>query len=1079
MSTSDATPPSSPPPPGGSSPNPHTPGDEGGGARRDANRMRAAAQTFRKAMETGGREHPRVRAWLEARGIQVDRLIGGRVPYNLLYSPACQDYSFELKQKGLFPAMVARCETPLDQPHEVTLVHRTFFDGERAAKRQESSEWGMARKYSGDPAGHVIWLSPRKADEYGDGTVIKSVEDLGPYPGGVLVLGEGIETTLAVMAGAGNLAGVSCMDVGGLRAALFDESLFEPFTPDGHLKPTGHWIHTLVLAGDLDASGAGQAGVLDAYERYAMLYPRLTIRSFLPRAEIPGGLVEVAGSGEISECKTCKGSGTIDMGRTKRPCSVCGGRGDVGFRRGQHRPRLGADGFPRKSVDWNDVLLLTPELTGLPGVDGATLINIEFGKCVTAGEPSFVEAIQSAARRSMAWQRGTAGVMRPSGVRTAEPVAEAAKGDGAARVGQVGTPRGVPALEKEGGGAAGNGASGGAAGGKGGGNWWDGSCGGIVRWYEGFPDPVISPRPSDRAKAFLVDQCKPGKGMRRFRLLYWGSVFWWFNDVFWVKLDAEHMQIRQMLREWLERFKHVKRFKKGLPEIVPITARKKDLQEIIDCLAAEVFASSDSMPVFLPPSLDENGDPPFGEAIKTWERPHGGVRHHSLEGDANGYIVFRNGLLDRQSLIRDRRVRLIPPTSDLFTQAFHDYELPVLDLQEMLDGGVAGEGLRPAILNRLCPHWWNMLHDMTADDKGNPEVNRAARMRQLGMMFGDTIGADRRIEKIHLVPGAQRSGKGCIEEAVKAMMGERNIAMTTMFDLGGDRFALAPLVGCNVAMMSDAHIGKMMDGSLAAQTLKTIRGNGSVSVRDLYQSARPNVKISARFWIMTNEEMAIQDNSGALAGSFVVWPTTRSFFGREDPGVKEGITREGPGIAAWALYWHAELFAMPRPKIEMDELGRAIAEELAESGSNMRQFLKTCLVCDEALGIPRFDPDEKVFVWYRDCNGQPGLYDVYTRWCERQKKHPLADNRLVSRVRAIVAGVGELKQKRLHTDKGDESQQRPRVLYGVRLRDDLDAWLARGSRDSTAAPGAVVHTYGGSGGLRPQLEQDDSLPFMT
>jgi len=982
---------------------------------------RAAAAIFRSALEKGGgANHPRVIAYLRRRGIMIEDLPAGRAPDSLLFSPRCRDWSAELNAEGYWPAMIGRAVSPFDQPHEVTHVHRTFLDPEHPIKRPVTKEWGEARKHRGPKNGHAIRLYPETCPVLEDGTPWPHWKTFGPFPLGILALGEGIETMASVMA-ATMWAAWACEDTQGLASVIIPEDLFNPFDKDGFLKQEGWWIHTLVIAEDLDGGRAGQKAALDAYERLGELHRRATVRICSLAPELPGGLVEVAGAGELRECRHCKGSG---KGAQNRPCYSCGGRGELGFRKGEHRPRLDENGDPMKGVDWNDIILHE---------GGKAAIVAAFERAVQGPETD----LKAARDRSLTWKPAT--IVTPSGAVIPAAV-EGGEGERHASS-DPGTPRSAPAIEGGGGGEPV----------QSGGGWGPPTYGGLVSFYDGFPDPVISPGPLDRARVFLLTECSPPPGSRRFRLLYWGGGWWWYDDVAWRSITEQ--QLFGMVQHWLAGYHHVKKWKtEKLPEIVKLHPVKRMVMDVIASLASETFASIDEMPAWLPPSLDEDGTPFWGRSVKTWSWSRGRAKYRPGGtsgglGDPQDYIVFSNGMLDRQALIKQRKVRLLPLTADLFTQAARPYALRAHELQQALDGGPGGAGLTPGLMYGLCPAWWSGLQDAVGDSEPE-EKNR--RLATLGKMFGDTMGSDRRIEKIFLMLGPQRSYKGCAEEAIKAMSGDDTVAMTSFFDLGGDRFGLAPLVGRNVGIMSDAHVGQMMDATLAVERLKTIRGNGSVSVRDLYQAAKPNVRINIRFWIFANDEPdKLQDNSGALAGSFVIWPTTVSFFGREDPTIKQKIRGEGDGIAVWALYWHAELFAAERPSIEMNDLGKAIAEELADSGSNARLFLKECCICSPERDLPVYDKAAEVDFG--------AFYEIYVAWCERAGKKPVANNRLLGKLRPLVPGITKLEQRR---DADESVDQRKRVLRGLKIVPGIAATLK--AEAGSSVPKSGVPTSGGA-----------------
>jgi putative DNA primase/helicase len=363
-------------------------------------------------------------------------------------------------------------------------------------------------------------------------------------------------------------------------------------------------------------------------------------------------------------------------------------------------------------------------------------------------------------------------------------------------------------------------------------------------------------------------------------------------------------------------------------------------------------------------------------------------------------------------------------------------------------------GFTDDLFTRLCPWWRRGLHDWCGGDADGG----AQRVRQLQLMFGDSISPNRTLEKIFVVSGPRRSGKGCIQEALKAACGEDAVATPSFFDLG-DRFGLVSFLGKSLAIFSDAHMGHMTDGARVTEVLKVISGGDAVTVRDLHTAPQTNVKIGCRFWIFVNDMMRLTDSSGALAGRFVIWPMLRSFFDSEEGDVKRGIMGEGAGIAVWALCGYVELFGMKRPAIEMGGMARTIADEFAGSSSVIISFLRECCVCTEGA-------DGRVEVKYDPTYWEPfgEVYNVYRRHCERQGNQPVANNRFVAQLRPHVPLID--------TDQLGTGT-RYRKLVGIKLRDDLDSELTQPAGQrlvSYARPGDVVPGAAVGGG-------EPSLPF--
>ena len=85
-------------------------------------------------------------------------------------------------------------------------------------------------------------------------------------------------------------------------------------------------------------------------------------------------------------------------------------------------------------------------------------------------------------------------------------------------------------------------------------------------------------------------------------------------------------------------------------------------------------------------------------------------------------------------------------------------------------------------------------------------------------MFGYLLTSDTRLQKMFLIVGPKRSGKGTIARVLKALLGVANVAGPTLSGLGTN-FGLAPLVGKPLAIISDARLSGRADQQVIAERL--------------------------------------------------------------------------------------------------------------------------------------------------------------------------------------------------------------------------------------------------------------------
>ena len=83
---------------------------------------------------------------------------------------------------------------------------------------------------------------------------------------------------------------------------------------------------------------------------------------------------------------------------------------------------------------------------------------------------------------------------------------------------------------------------------------------------------------------------------------------------------------------------------------------------------------------------------------------------------------------------------------------------------------------------------------------------RRETIETLQELFGYLVIGDTSQQKMFLVVGPKRSGKGTIARVLKGLLGAHNVAGPTLSSFATN-FGLAPLIGKSVAVISDARLG--------------------------------------------------------------------------------------------------------------------------------------------------------------------------------------------------------------------------------------------------------------------------------
>jgi putative DNA primase/helicase len=302
--------------------------------------------------------------------------------------------------------------------------------------------------------------------------------------------------------------------------------------------------------------------------------------------------------------------------------------------------------------------------------------------------------------------------------------------------------------------------------------------------------------------------------------------------------------------------------------------------------------------------------------------------------------------------------------------------------------------------------WLAFLKELWGED--------GAAVRALQEWFGYCLTPDTRQQKILLLIGPKRSGKGTIARLLRALLGEENTASPTLASLGTN-FGLQPLLGKTLAVISDARLGGRIDLAQLTERLLSVSGEDAQTIDRKYQS-QVTCTLPTRFMILTNELPQFDDASGAVAGRMVVLELTRSFYGKEDPGLTDRLKKELPGILLWAIAGWRSL--RKRGHFAQPASGQDAARQLAELASPVRRFL------DERCAL---GPDREVLT--------TALYAAWCSWCAAAGKKPGSDGSFGKQLRAAT-GVTSKQRK---VPGGGGAQERVYPGVGL-LQPALTGW---------------------------------------
>ena len=411
-------------------------------------------------------------------------------------------------------------------------------------------------------------------------------------------------------------------------------------------------------------------------------------------------------------------------------------------------------------------------------------------------------------------------------------------------------------------------------------------------------------------------------------LFHQSGCFYRWSGSYYPQVDAA--EIRKQVYELLEA---AVRDGKG-DEAVPFQPTKRKVDDVVDAVRAVTqLPSSVSAPAWLNSAA-------AGRIFRRREiRP------------AEEFIAFPNGLLH------------------LPTQDFHE-PTPVLFTHNAVEFDYHPTAPEPK-------RWLEFLNQLWPED--------SLAIESLRHWFGYCLTPDTSQQKIFLIAGPKRSGKGTIAGVLRELVGKQNVCAPTLASLAGN-FGLASMIGKTLAIIADARLGGRSDQAAIAERLLSVSGEDTLSIPRKFLPDWTG-KLNTRFMVLTNELPRISDTSGALASRFILLTLTQSFYGKEDHRLFEKLRDELPGIALWAIQGWIGLQALDRihqPKSSLEAL-----QELEDLSSPVAAFVRDR--CDVG-------PDQSVEV--------TELYRQWRVWCEGSgRSHPGTLQNFGRDIRAVTPGL--------------------------------------------------------------------------
>jgi putative DNA primase/helicase len=309
-------------------------------------------------------------------------------------------------------------------------------------------------------------------------------------------------------------------------------------------------------------------------------------------------------------------------------------------------------------------------------------------------------------------------------------------------------------------------------------------------------------------------------------------------------------------------------------------------------------------------------------------------------------------------------------------------------------------------------HWGAFLDSVWPPPPDTTEPHPAQNLLQ--EWFGYVLSGRTDFQKILVMNGPTRGGRGTIGRVLTGLLGKENVAGLQLDDLG-ESFGKALLIGKPLAIVGDERFsGRRMSEVVSA--LLMISGEDVIGVNRKHRD-RWNGRLPTRIMVMSNELQKLSDTSATVIGRFLVLRMTISFLGREDIRLPDRLLGELPGILNWAL--EGLRFLIKNGKFTVDPEAAELVAQMTALASPMQTYVEENCTVGEG----------KEFETYTQT-----LYYDHCAWRKANGHMAIANNTFGVQLRAALPHITVGNRTR-----PDGSQFR--VYVGIRLKKPRDTLL--------------------------------------
>lgn len=466
---------------------------------------------------------------------------------------------------------------------------------------------------------------------------------------------------------------------------------------------------------------------------------------------------------------------------------------------------------------------------------------------------------------------------------------------------------------------------------------------------------ILNPEtPRETAQIFINDQYR-SIGIRSIQCVTANRQFYEYHNGFYRTIDD--LKVQADIARFLNASFKVKKDKSlGIEKdlIVPFntnSSKEKEVMNALKCIASE--------------GIDE--DP----AIKpTWI-----FNLNPDLDDPNQIIPFKNKLLSIQSFLKEGDPHSC--LNELTPKFFNCSQIP-FNIDPQHHGT-----LRPVKFIQFLEN----IFDEDFDDANNRQS-----ITFLQQWFGYCLTNMTWAQKILLIVGPPRSGKGTIANVMQTMLGEANFTNPSAASLT-ERFPLESWINKRLVIFGDARFGDKKD--TVKEILLQVSGGDRVNVDRKNKSILSGVVLPAKIMILSNSLPKFRDEGAAFSSRFLTLKLEKTFIGKEDKDLFErDLKPEIPLIFWWALDGLRDLMA--KGSFVQPESGKDSIAKMKSYESPVKDFADQKCVLDKSEWIPK-----------------KTLFNLYEVWCKENEIRTLEYNTFCDHVTSVCPAV---KVRKMGTD---------------------------------------------------------------